>query len=169
MTSRAGATTRAMSLNGVSALDTDTTAKVAFDKIADGGGTQAIVGSRQSGTNGYRAIVTVAADGSTTLTLKRVGATPSTLKTAVPLPGVTLTPGAQLQIRLQTQGTSSTVLRARAWLVGTTEPSTWQATATDSTAAVLQGPGGAYLSTYVSSGTNLPVVARWDDLLVNSL
>jgi hypothetical protein len=62
-------------------------------------------------------------------------------------------------------GTNPTVLRTRAWRAGTTEPSSWQLIAGDSTAA-LQGPGGVGLRSYVSSSATTPVVSDLDDLLV---
>ena len=75
--------------------------------------------------------------------------------------------GDKLQIRLQTEGTSPTALRARVWKVGTAEPGTWQVTATDNTAS-FQNPGGFTLVTYLAgSATNAPVVARFDDLFVS--
>ena len=155
--------------------DTDTTVKVSFDKIPDVAGSYAIVGSRQFTTpggttaNGYRAKVRLDATGGAQLTLSRVvGGTETAVRTAVTVPGVKLTAGSQLQIRMQTQGTGTTNLRARAWMAGTPEPTTWLVTATDTTAA-LQTTGGQYLSTYLtSSSTNIPVVGRWDDLVVSS-
>ena len=66
---------------------------------------------------------------------------------------------------MQTQGFTPTTVRARAWLVGTPEPTTWQVTGTDSTAA-LQAPGGFNLTVYVSgSALNGPIVTRFDDVL----
>jgi PKD repeat protein len=175
MTMPTAGTTRSMTLAGLSAADTDTTVKVSFDKIPNVAGSYAIVGSRQFTTpggttaNGYRAKVRLDATGGAQLTLSRVvGGTETTVRTAVTVPGVKLTAGSDLQIRMQTQGSGTTTLRARAWLAGTPEPTTWLATATDTTAA-LQTTGGLYLSTYLtSSSTNIPVVGRWDDLVVSS-
>ena len=69
-----------------------------------------------------------------------------------------------VRIRVQATGTNPTMLRTRVWPGGTAEPSTWNATATDSTAA-LQVAGGLGLTSYLSSSaTNAPVSARFDDL-----
>ena len=43
--------------------------------------------------------------------------------------------GAQVMLRVEFQGINPTVVRAKAWLAGTTEPSTWQLNATDSNSA----------------------------------
>jgi hypothetical protein len=69
-------------------------------------------------------------------------------------------------VRLQVEGTAPTTLRARAWKAGTTEPTAWHVTRTDSTAG-LQSPGGVRLTSYLSSSaTNGPFVVRYDDLRV---
>ena len=67
-------------------------------------------------------------------------------------------------MRLQVTGTNPTTIRLKVWPAGATEPTAWQTTATDSTAA-LQGAGAIGLSGYLSgSVTNAPVVLRLDDL-----
>jgi PKD repeat protein len=66
---------------------------------------------------------------------------------------------------VQATGASPTTLRAHAWRAGTTEPSTWQVTATDSTAA-LQAAGAIGIRSYRSSGTTAGATTDVDDLLV---
>ncbi len=69
---------------------------------------------------------------------------------------MTYTPGMVLDVRLQVTGTSPTTLNSMVWADGTTQPTTWQATATDSTAG-LQVAGAVSLITYLSgSATNAP-------------
>ncbi|MBN1098038.1 hypothetical protein JKP76_19675 [Blastococcus sp. TML/C7B] len=69
-------------------------------------------------------------------------------------------------MRLQVVGTAPTTVRVKVWPAGSAEPTEWQRTATDSTAA-LQAPGGVGLTTYLSgSATNAPVALRMDDLAV---
>jgi hypothetical protein len=85
------------------------------------------------------------------------------------LPGITVAAGTRVRVRVQVEGTNPTVIRTRAWLVGTTEPSAWQATASD-TAAALQAPGSLRLSTYLSSSaTNGPVTVSYDDLTATTI
>jgi hypothetical protein len=74
-----------------------------------------------------------------------------------------------VRVRVQVQGTNPSVLRVRAWLVGSAEPAGWQATANDSTAA-LQAAGSLRLSTYLSSSaTNGPVAVAYDDLIATTI
>ncbi len=73
--------------------------------------------------------------------------------------------GGGLRIRLQVTGTSPTILRAKVWANGTTEPG-WQATVTDQTPA-LQGAGNAGLLTNLSgSATNAPLTLTVDDVAI---
>ena len=73
-------------------------------------------------------------------------------------------PGQKLNLRLQAQGVSPTTLRARVWLAGQPEPTTWQVTATDS-APELQVAGGIGIGGYSPASTgNGPIVSTWDDI-----
>lgn len=90
--------------------------------------------------------------------------TETTIGTAVTVAGLTYNPTVGLRIRVQATGTTPTTLRARVWSGSAAEPSTWQVTTTDSTAA-LQFAGGLGLTSYLSgTATNAPVMARFDDL-----
>ena len=53
--------------------------------------------------------------------------------------GIPAADGAQVMLRVQFQGVNPTVIRARAWLAGTTEPSTWLLNTTDNTSAEQSG------------------------------
>ncbi|HEY3576773.1 MAG TPA: hypothetical protein VGK68_02110 [Gaiellaceae bacterium] len=53
--------------------------------------------------------------------------------------GIPAADGAQVMLRVQFQGVNPTVIRARAWLAGTTEPSTWLLNTTDNDSAEQQG------------------------------
>jgi hypothetical protein len=151
-------------LPSVSSAATDVVVGLSLDAVPNGP-VYSLVNGRRIGAEDYSARAKVLATGAVELTVLRSGTTLS----GGTLPGVTLAAGQQLLVRLQTSGTSPTTVRARAWKAGTTEPTTWFATATDSTAA-LQAPGAVGLSTYLSSSaTNGPVVARWDDLRVTRL
>ena len=86
----------------------------------------------------YRARLIFGGDGrvAVALTALKGSATAQTLASGVTLPSsVTYGPGTGLEVRLQVVGTSPTTVRVKVWTTGTTEPTTWQRTATDS------GPG----------------------------
>ena len=53
--------------------------------------------------------------------------------------GIPAADGAQVMLRVEFQGVDPTVIRARAWPVGTTEPSTWLLNTTDNTSAEQEG------------------------------
>ena len=156
-------------LAAVSATTTDATVKVGVDKLANSGGVYVSLTSRVSGGNSYRAKAKIDPAGRVTVYLVR--ATPAEVTLAsIPLPvSTTYAVGEQLNIRLQTQGTSPTTLRAKVWEVGAAEPAAWQLTTTDNTAG-FQGPGAFSLLTYLaSSASNAPVIARFDDFAVSTL
>ena len=64
-----------------------------------------------------------------------------------------------IRFRAQVSGASPTTLASRAWADGTTEPTTWKYSQTDSNAS-LQAAGVLGLRTYISSATtNAPVAS----------
>jgi len=65
-------------------------------------------------------------------------------------------------VRAVTAG-GQTTLTAKLWPKGTAEPAAWQATATDSTAA-MQGSGWVRLWSYMSSGATSPITTSFDDI-----
>ena len=138
-------------LKSVNSVDTDMTVKVSLDQLPSPAGATVYFssGARTIGTNDYRAKVKVDSSGRLTLYLTRVVANAETTLTSVVLPtSANYTVGSSLQLRVQTKGTSPTTLRANLWKTGTTEPTTWQLTATDSTSG-LQVPGAVGLATYL--------------------
>jgi len=91
-----------------------------------------------------------------------------TVLTTVTLSGVTFRPGQFYRMRLQVSGTASVLLQGKAWMVGTSEPASWQTTSTDSSA--LLGAGSVGLRSYLSGGaTNAPVDADFQNLSVGGL
>jgi PKD repeat protein len=155
-------------LGSVSATTTDATVKVGVDKLANSGGVYASLASRTSGSNSYRAKVKIDTTGRVTVYLIRAPGEVTLASMVLPA-STTYAVGEQLNIRLQTQGTSPTTLRAKVWEVGTAEPAAWQRTTTDNTAG-FQGPGGFSLVTYLATGaSNTPVIARFDDFVVTTI
>jgi len=121
-------------------------------------------------TNEYRAKLRFATNGQVFVQATQVvNNTETAIGAEVLVPGLTRTPGQFIRLRAQFQGTSPTTIRIRAWADGTTEPTTWQYSQTDSTAA-LQAAGGVGLRAYLaSSTTNTPVIATFDDFSVTSI
>jgi hypothetical protein len=83
--------------------------------------------------------------------------------------GLTYAAGQQLMLRVQVFGTSPTTVRAKLWRTGQPEPSAWQASVTDSTAA-LQTSGTVGLRTYLSTAATItPVTVKFDNYAVNTV
>ncbi len=159
-------TTAESVLTSVSAGDVDLRTTMAWSRSASGGSLYGtLLARRQTNGNDYRAKVVAATSGSVQLVLARkVGTTETSLR-AVGVPGITLAANEQYRVafRVVTSGTS-TNLSAKLWKVGTPEPSTWTATATDGTTG-LQVAGSIGVNTYVSSSAASGVTVRIDDLL----
>jgi hypothetical protein len=143
--------------------DTEVRVSVGIDKPATGGGLYLSAIGRRVGTADYRGRVRILANGQVQAFITRnVGGEVNIVSTTVA--GLTFNSGDRLNVEFQVTGTSPTTLRLKVWKVGTTEPTAWTLTATDSTAS-LQSGGGVGLVTYLSgSATNAPVIASFDDL-----
>jgi PKD repeat protein len=151
-------------LNGVSQTDVALEASLSLPTMPTGGGTYVYLVSRHVGNSDYYTAVRFVADGRVQLQLtRRVAGVETTLR-LVTVPGITYTPGTVLQVRFDTSGTPTTTLQAKAWVAGSGEPTAWQATATDTTAA-LQRAGSIGIVSYVSgSATAVPVTVDLDDV-----
>jgi PKD repeat protein len=150
-------------LNAVSSTDTEVLVEVTTDKAATGGGTYLTVEPRVVSGSRYFADVRLLSTGGVSVRLGRIAGGETLLQTRT-VTGLTYQPGTALRLRVQATGTSPTTLRAKVWRVGTPEPADWNASVTDTTAA-LQAAGGIALGTYLSSSaTNAPVVASFDNL-----
>jgi PKD repeat protein len=156
-------------LGAPGSADVDLTVDVALDKAATGGGTYLSSALRKVGNSEYRTTTKFLAGGSVQMQLvKIVNGTSTTLRT-VTVPGLTYTAGDVVTVRFQVSGTTSVALNAKAWKAGTSEPSAWQASATD-TSATLSTTGGVALYPYLSGTSTLgAVVASYDNLKVVAL
>lgn len=156
---------KAAFLSGASATDTDLSIDLALDKQPVGGAATLSVNVRRVSQNDkYNATVRYLADGTTALSLIRVVGGAETVIGSLALPG--LSPGAGDRLRLRTQviGTSPTQLRAKLWEAGSAEPTGWQLTTTDNSAA-LQTASPIGIEMYLGGGlTNAPVMASFDNL-----
>lgn len=157
--STAAAATRTAYLGAVSSSATDVSATITVPAMPVGGSLYAGVLGRRVGSDDYNGRVIITATGAVQVQVLHGSAA---LK-SVTLSGVTATAGTTLRIRLETTGTGTTTLKARAWLASAAEPSAWQVTSTDTTAA-LQTAGSVGLRSYLGSGvTNGPLAVGFDD------
>lgn len=155
-------------LTGVNSANTDLRVNVSIDKLPSSGSVYISLSGRRVVTSGsYQAKVIISAAGKVTLQLVRVdpnGSAEVVLQPAVAIAG-TYAADTKLAVRLRVTGTSPTLIQARVWPNGTTEPTTWQRSITDTTAG-LQAPGGLAFTGYLSGGVvNAPVVLAVDDLV----
>jgi PKD repeat protein len=160
--------TRSAWLGSTLRSDTDLRFTLSLDKVPTGSGAYLdVVGRRVSTNNEYRARMVMASTGRITVQLTALKGSSAAVAVApaVTLPTtVTYSAGSQLAVRMQVTGTNPTTVRLKVWPAGTTEPSAWQTTGTD-TYAALQSPGAVGLTTYLSGTvTNAPVVVRMSAL-----
>ncbi|MCZ2861277.1 radical SAM protein, partial [Blastococcus sp. VKM Ac-2987] len=119
---------------GQTSADVRTT--FSLSSVPTGGGAMVYVGARQVEVyQSYKARVRVFADGSVRVAMvKLTGSTAETLiGSEVLLPGVTYTPGTELNVRVQASGSGTTELALSVWAAGSAEPATPTLTRTDST------------------------------------
>ena len=139
--------------------DADVLARVRVDAVPVGGPVYVTVeGRRVSAGNEYLARVLVYPDKSVTVLVSRlVAGAEKVIGSAVKVPGLTYAAGKSLDVRVQVTGTGPTVVRARVWATGASEPSTWAVSGSDSTAG-LQSPGAVGFIGYLSGAvTNAPL------------
>ncbi len=139
----------------VTFADVSVSGQVAFDRLPTKGKAFADVVARAHGTTSYRAAIRLAPGGAVAVQLQRVvnGAV-SNITASVAVAGLSAAGAAGIGFRFELVGTH---LQFRVWSGAASEPSTWQLSADDSTAA-LAGAGSAGLWTDVSSNVaNGPV------------
>ena len=154
-------------LAGVSSTSTDLVTGVTTDKAPTGGGLYiSVEGRRVDGVGDYRAKVHLTSTGKVTLMLERTDSTgaETTLSSEVAVAGLTYVPGMVLRIRVEVTGTSPTTVRARVWDASQSEPTTWQATATDSTAGLQTAGAIGIVGVLSGSATNSPVAFQFTNL-----
>ncbi|MDQ1575392.1 MAG: trimeric autotransporter adhesin, partial [Microbacteriaceae bacterium] len=155
--------TKAQTLNGVSRTGTDTTVTFTTDVAPTGGGIQVSAIGRVVGSTDYSGRATLSSSGGVQLSLLQG----STVLQTVVVSGLTYAAGQQLTLRVQVYGASPTTVRAKLWRTGQAEQAAWQASVTDSTAA-LQTAGAIGLRTYLSASATTPtVIVKFDNYVVN--
>ncbi|MFT3970690.1 MAG: PKD domain-containing protein [Micropruina sp.] len=156
-------------LNSVSTTTTDLTVNVSMDKAATGGGSYFSAIGRNVGSAGsYSAKVRVLATGAVQVFLVKTVSGTETILTSQTVSGLTYAAGDTLKLRLQVSGSGTTALKMKVWS-SATEPTAWNLTTTDTTAA-LQAAGAVGVNAYVSgSSTTLPIVYSFDNFVVAAL
>ncbi len=155
-------------LASTTTTDANLTTSVTVNTLPSGDTVYPTVLGRQVGSgNEYDARLTISAAKQVYLWLtKTVNGVDTTLVSAGAVSGVTAAPGKTIDVRLQVSGASPTTVRARAWAAGTTEPTAWKMSATDSTPA-LQTAGSVGLRGYLSgAAASGPVVLGWGPIAV---
>lgn len=157
-------------LASVSNLSTEILATVSLPVLPNAGSAYFRVSPRSvsdtpTAQNSYATVVQITAAGVVNLGWTVNGGTTTFAGTSAL---TAYTPGQQLTVRAQTIGANPTTIRARVWVAGSTEPSTWLINATDSTPG-LQAAAPVSVQNYLSSAaTNGPLQMLWDNVLVSS-
>lgn len=155
-------------LPALSQADVDIAVRVSLDKAPLGGDTYLTVAARRVDNSEYRLKTRLLPNGTTMVLLSRSLSGVETNLASATVSGLTYRAGDVLNMRLRAVGTGTTTLSGKVWRAGQSEPTGWQVAAND-TSAGLQGRGGLGLQTYISgSSTNVPVVARFDELMATS-
>jgi chitodextrinase len=163
--STAAGSSPAAYLNGVSAIDVDITSSFGYDKVGTGSGIYTQLVARNVGSSNYWVQIQSNATSTTFFLERNVNGTETSLADQT-VPGMVYAVGDVFNVRFQVQGTGTTTLRGKIWKSGTTEPSSWLLTATDTTAA-LQNPGAVGVASYLSrSATTSPVTVSVQDFSV---
>lgn len=165
---RLGAGASAAAALGALALPgADTRLAISPDKVPTGSGLYVWVAGRRNAAGSYR--LRLVLKNSVTASLSRVTAAgaETVIAPAIAVPGVSVTAGTRILVRVLVTGTTPSTIRAKVWPATATEPSAWQLTASDSTAG-FGSAGGIGINAYLSSSaTNAPITTAFDDLGVS--
>ena len=149
---------RSAFLNTVSEQDVDISFSFTVDKAPAGGAYWIYAAARRTGNNEYRLKVHMFADGRVGIQASKViNNAKSMIGPEVIVSGLSVTPGALINVHGQMVGNGSTAFYMNAWASGQSEPSGWQYTGGDSTAA-LQSAGSVGLRAYLGSNVSTPPV-----------
>ena len=148
-------------LANLSSSDTNTSATITTSAALSGNGAYVeVVGRQIDPNNQYVGRIVLNPDGTIDIAVLTVSAGNETVLKATTLSGVAYKPGVQLAVQLLVTGTSPTTVAMKVWQVGTTQPSTWQLSTTDSTAG-LQTAGTVGFDAYLAGNATVsPMAAR---------
>lgn len=152
-----------VALQDIDARDARATVDVQLDKAPTGGGVYSTLYIRRGGNSDYRLKVRSMPAG-TYVMLARLVSGQETILSSTFEP-TQYVPGQVMRLELQAEGSETSELAGRAWVVGQTVPD-WQVQALDTTES-LQDGGAVGLQSYLSgSAANAPLIAAWDNLSV---
>jgi hypothetical protein len=164
--------TRTISLVGPSSTDSEAAVDVTVGALPSTPAASTFIWvspRRVDDVTNYRARVRVFGDG--TVRLAHTVRTPSgelQVGSDVLVTGLIVRAGDVLRLRTQATGSGTTTLRTKVWLGTGIEPTNWQVTATDTTAA-LQAPGSALVAIYQSGANTAAATVRFDNFLLRNL
>jgi hypothetical protein len=151
--------TRQARLDGFTTTDAVVSVSYSSNVASAGGAASLTLIGREVGTSWYGAIARLESGGMMRMFLVR----DNTALGQFVLPG-SYVAGQQLNVKVSVTGTSPTTVRGKIWLAGTAEPAAWQATGTDSTAA-MQVAGKIGVRANISGSSTIPTtVLRFDNL-----
>ncbi|MEU1971937.1 PKD domain-containing protein [Microbacterium sp. NPDC019599] len=150
-------------------LSSDVRLNVAWDRTSAAGAQYTVISPRAvSSTADYRLKIYTSATVPYLDLIRRTGGV-ETLISRTALSIRMTTPGTWYSVAVRATTTNGvTTLSAKLWPKGTLEPVTWQATATDSTAA-LQSAGSMLLWAYMSGSATAPVTTSFDDIRLTAV
>ena len=151
-------------LGDVSVRDIDATFRVTFPDSAGTAGSFYAYGlfRRQSADGSYFRIGPIAQGKSILIRGQLSNGTSLFTNVAT---GLAFTPGTAYLARIQVTGASPTTLRARVWVAGTTEPTTWQLNTTTTGGPTTAGSFGLRTANDTATSTTIGI----DDLAVTDL
>ena len=155
--------TRNVALQSTAIADSLTTLTYSINQAPSTGTSYVGVSARKSASAEYLVRVWLRTDGTLWLVVQQGSTT-----IASQALGTTWAAGDVFQLSVQVSGSSPTTIQAKTWKVGTTEPTAWQLTTTDSTAA-LQGSGWASVHASRGSSATSSAVFSFDTLRVTDL
>lgn len=161
--SGAGQTTRAVYAD-VTLLDSEGTYIYSTSALASGSAHETQLTLRQGATvdaDYYSVNVVFGTDQSVALSLlRRVSGAQATITGPTAIGRETHAAGRQFNVVFEARGTSPTTVRAKIWQVGTSEPGSWDITATDSTGPQVAGSIGVRFFVGASSSTRIATFGR---------
>lgn len=164
----ASSASRSIFLQTTSILDCTGTFDVSFDRAATGtGGHFAAFHVRTDGTtsSSYAFRIDENVAGTANIRIHRIVSTATQIGSTADITGYT--PTAVIHVRYRISGTSPTTLNMKAW-VGTTEPTDWMVTISDSE-ATLQDAGSIALRAGGTTGYTAAAICQFDNLQVDTI
>lgn len=163
MTHAAATNTVARLLSSTAAQDVELTAVVQTDKVPTGAEVQIRCGLRMVDTsNYYRIGVYPQITGDVVIEAHSfVAGVAGTNVFSITHPTLAWAAGTDYSIKVQVEGVSPTTIRVKIWPTSGSEPGSWDATGTDSAAALQTSGFYGIIFRTTSSVTNFPIAASW--------